>query len=200
MANQMTILQWTPPQPPSGLGEGKCPYDHCTAETPFGKFLITWKSWNPCDLPTVDETPWGDWFGAFDDVEAAQQACEDEYRKRLQAALAQPSPEGELMELVAWLLDGGEDAAANGWDYQARQFGRAAELLQRQHPQPVPVSERLPEPGDWVWHCYAGVRFWQHGIYNGCQFFIGDGPESQPASHWLPAHVLPLPSGEAAQS
>ena len=73
---------------------------------------------------------------------------------------------------------------------------RAAELLQRQHPQPVPVSERLPGATKWVWHCYAGVRFWQHGRYNGRQFFIGDGPESQPATHWLPAHALPLPTIE----
>jgi hypothetical protein len=59
--------------------------------------------------------------------------------------------------------------------------------------QPVPVSERLPEAGDWVWHCYAGVRFWEHGRYNGRQFFIGDGPESQPATHWRPHHALPTP-------
>jgi hypothetical protein len=60
--------------------------------------------------------------------------------------------------------------------------------------QPEPVSERLPKPGEWVWHCYAGVRFWQHGRYNGRQFFIGDGPESQPATHWLPHWALPMPS------
>ena len=63
----------------------------------------------------------------------------------------------------------------------------------RPTPQPVAVIERLPEPGEWVWHCYAGVRFWQHGRYNGRQFFIGDGPESQPATHWLPANALPTP-------
>ena len=61
---------------------------------------------------------------------------------------------------------------------------------------PVPVSERLPEPGEWVWHCYAGVRFWEHGRYNDRQFFIGDGPESKPATHWLPAHALPVPGAE----
>jgi hypothetical protein len=57
----------------------------------------------------------------------------------------------------------------------------------------VAVSEDLPEPGEWVWHCYAGVRLWQHGRYNGRQFFIDDGPESQPATHWLPANALPTP-------
>jgi hypothetical protein len=64
--------------------------------------------------------------------------------------------------------------------------------------EPVPVSERLPEVGDWVWHCYVGVRFWEHGRYNGRQFFIGDGPESQPATHWLSANALPTP--EAANA
>ena len=66
---------------------------------------------------------------------------------------------------------------------------------------PIPVSERLPEAGEWVWHCYTGVRFWEHGRYYSRQelqpdrhwFFIGDGPESQPATHWLPANAIPLP-------
>lgn len=49
---------------------------------------------------------------------------------------SEPPTDGEVVELVAWLLEGGEDAAANGWDHQARQFARAAELLQLQHPQP----------------------------------------------------------------
>ena len=66
---------------------------------------------------------------------------------------------------------------------------------------PIPVSERLPEAGEWVWHCYTGVRFWEHGRYYSRQksqparhwFFIGDGPESQPATHWLPANAIPFP-------
>jgi hypothetical protein len=60
----------------------------------------------------------------------------------------------------------------------------------------VPVAERLPEAGDWVWHCYAGVRFWEYGIYNGRQFFIGNGPHSQPATHWRPHNALPVPGAE----
>ena len=63
-----------------------------------------------------------------------------EVKDRARAALAEPQPnppaEREVAELVTWLLDGGEDAAANGWDHQARQFGRAAELLQRLQPEP----------------------------------------------------------------
>ena len=58
------------------------PYDHVTAETPFGRFEITWKGWKEHDRPTVDETPWGDYFGAFETVEEAKAACEAEYFRR----------------------------------------------------------------------------------------------------------------------
>lgn len=62
-------------------------YDHVTAETPFGRFKITWKGWKQFDCPTVDETPWGDYFGSFYDVEEAKESCEKEYEERLRQAL-----------------------------------------------------------------------------------------------------------------
>lgn len=63
--------------------------------------------------------------------------------------------------------------------------------------QPVPVSERLPEPKDcdaegrcWVWW-KSGVRWvldeWTHQE-------LREGPLSDYVSHWLPAHALPLPT------
>ena len=73
------ILQWTDNAPPSE----DCRYDHCTAETPFGRFLISWKSWKQFDSPTVDKTPWGDWYKAFDSVDEAKAACQEEMDKRL---------------------------------------------------------------------------------------------------------------------
>ena len=72
-------LQWTDNMPPSET----CRYDHCIAKTPFGRFLITWKSWNEYDSPTVDETPWGDWFGAFNSVDDAKAACQQGMNERL---------------------------------------------------------------------------------------------------------------------
>lgn len=75
-------LQWSEHQPPSD----ECSYNHVTAETPFGRFLITWKGWKESDCPTVDETPWGGWWEAFATVEDAKQACADEYLKRLSVA------------------------------------------------------------------------------------------------------------------
>jgi hypothetical protein len=49
-------------------------------------------------------------------------------------------------ELVGKLVEAANGAAAVGWDHHAQRILRAAELLQRQVPVPVPVSERLPEP------------------------------------------------------
>ncbi len=64
-----------------------CPYNHVTAETPFGNFLITWKSWKDNDSPTIDETPWGEWDGAYNNVEEAKQEAEKHYFTRLNQAI-----------------------------------------------------------------------------------------------------------------
>lgn len=37
----MKPLLWTDPKPPGG----KSHYDHVEAETPFGTYMVTWKSW-----------------------------------------------------------------------------------------------------------------------------------------------------------
>ncbi len=82
-------LQWSENRPPCE----ECRFDHCTAETPFGSFLITWKSWKEYDSPTVDETPWGDFWQAFATVELAKAACQREFDTRLAlCGLNQPSP------------------------------------------------------------------------------------------------------------
>ena len=74
---------------------------------------------------------------------------------------------------------------------------RAADLLQRQYPQPVPVSERLPGPED----CDAGGRCWWYG--EGADM-IGWTLDSEGASYyrakfWLPANALPLPEQEVSE-
>jgi hypothetical protein len=92
-------LQWTDNMPPSEA----CRYDHCIAETPFGRFLITWKSWEEYDSPTVDETPWGDWYAAFNSVDDAKAACQQGMNERLTRCgtpATPPAPEpGEVGEL-----------------------------------------------------------------------------------------------------
>lgn len=64
------------------------PYNHIFAETPFGRFLLTWKEWRGCsdiglDLG-FDETPWGDsWCDGFFDIEDAKSRAEQEMNRRL---------------------------------------------------------------------------------------------------------------------
>ena len=47
------------------------------------------------------------------------------------------------------------------------------------------VGEFLPTDGEWVLHCYYGVRKPMYGRHQGGQFFKDDGPESFPTTHWL---------------
>ena len=56
-----------------------------------------------------------------------------------------PTTAGEVAELVAWLRAfGDEQLGLHREDPDAYRFTRTADLLERQQPQPVPVSERLP--------------------------------------------------------
>lgn len=59
---------------------------------------------------------------------------------------APPPDDGEVAELVAALQSMATDADRRCRFSNAERLSRAAELLQRQVPVPVPVSERLPEP------------------------------------------------------
>jgi hypothetical protein len=67
-------------------------------------------------------------------------------------------------------------------------------------PQPVPVTDRLPEAGD----CDAEGRcWWLHIGEDGLGDWFQRAPYPSATSyaffrmtHWLPAHALPLPSGE----
>ena len=77
-------LRWTEPQPPNE----EVSYDHCIAETPFGRFLITWKGWKEHDCPTIDETPWGDWGGAYGTVDDAKEAAQRKWEAKLKEATA----------------------------------------------------------------------------------------------------------------
>jgi hypothetical protein len=81
------ILQWTERLPP----DENCLYDHCVAYTPFGQFLITWKSWKT-DWPTVDETPWGDYECTSSSLEKAKAACQQAMNDRLEQWVCAPSP------------------------------------------------------------------------------------------------------------
>jgi hypothetical protein len=65
----------------------ECRYNHCIAETPFGRILISWKGWKNCPAITPDEVPWSDsWFPVWSDLEKAKAECEAEYSRRIALA------------------------------------------------------------------------------------------------------------------
>jgi hypothetical protein len=124
----------------------------------------------------------------------------------------QPPADGEvgyaLLELRSLVMGLGYA----GMHVDAQRLERAADLLQRQHPQPVAVSERLPGakdcalwPGDpeaTPW-CWAGKDI--DGGWEWAQIsMLGLGTDTLSRiiagggwTHWLPANALPTPTPEA---
>jgi hypothetical protein len=116
-----------------------------------------------------------------------------ELLKRARVALAEPEPEEptdeELRDLWSWAA--GQDQGP--WPTQQHCFARTVlARWGRPVPQPVPVSERLP--GDQLCWWYEpdedddGTGYggnWTLLRIRGCVSYY---------THWLPAHVLPLPT------
>lgn len=75
-------LTWTEHRPP-------CPevrYDHHIAETPFGRFVLTWKGWKRRGDEGIgfDETPWDEaWYESWHTPQDAMQAAEVELKRRI---------------------------------------------------------------------------------------------------------------------
>jgi len=119
-----------------------------------------------------------------------------EYKASIDRALGQPAPpaEGEVAELAAALGVMAVDAEVADKIWEMKILDRAAALLQ-QHPEPVPVSERLPDPrpesegGD----CDAEGRCWWRNTDGGrISWELTTTDEGW--AYWLPAHALPLPT------
>jgi hypothetical protein len=72
-------LVWGPVCEPND----ECRYNHCEAQTPFGRFLLTWKGWKDDPGFVVEESPWHDWLGSWDTLKDAKEACEKLWRERL---------------------------------------------------------------------------------------------------------------------
>lgn len=49
-------------------------YDHCIACTPFGNFVLTWKSWKE-HIDIDIEAPWGYLASVASSLEEAKQLC-----------------------------------------------------------------------------------------------------------------------------
>ena len=110
----------------------------------------------------------------------------------------QPS-DGEVAELVAWLREQLHVCLQAPWTPGIKHFTRATELLQRQVP--VSVSERLPGPEVCVPHPRTKRGNWCWG-FERCEVSLARPARwrlmhmetvEMEASHWLPAHALPLP-------
>jgi len=86
-------LKWAEPKPPT---KGSHPYDHVTAQTPFGEILITWKSWKDYPSYCVDTHPIPGYFHAADTLEDAKKKAEQDY---FDAIAAQQEPVAASQQL-----------------------------------------------------------------------------------------------------
>jgi hypothetical protein len=133
----------------------ECRYDHCIAETPFGRFLISWKGWKEYLFVTVDESPFGDCLESWNSVEAAKSWCQAEYSRRIAAPtpIVPPTLIRALELAEAGLADIGDADHEPGDDLAwaearaARDLPRIRQALNLWRDQvaavaPVAVSER----------------------------------------------------------
>jgi hypothetical protein len=114
-----------------------------------------------------------------------------------------PASPPELSPAAQAVIDA---TGATGTSLELAARGIAAAALAQQHPQPIPVSERLPGPEDcdaegrcWWWrpsHPESGYsegwmlrpRAWGGGRY--------DFDDCLMHTQWLPAHALPAPAND----
>jgi hypothetical protein len=98
------------------------------------------------------------------------------------------------------LAEGEDWPVSKAWAAMERARAELAE------PQPIPVSERLPEAGDcdaegrcWWWHPSHPESGYQEGwMLRPGDWGTGryDSDDCLAHTHWLPTHALPLPSVE----
>jgi hypothetical protein len=115
-------------------------------------------------------------------------------------ACVEPAPptEGEVAELAQWLRKHYECALELGRLDWAEKSARAADLLERQQPVPVPVSERPWERDGW---CDEQGRCWLRGKVEGDWRLLHPTNSGVPQlkycfSHSLPFYALPIPRSE----
>ena len=78
MSNEPVAIQW------ELNGDKECGYTNWLGITPFGRILITWKSWKDFPEASVDEFPGG--FEACGDPDDVKEECELEFAKRFRIA------------------------------------------------------------------------------------------------------------------
>lgn len=79
---ELLPLDWSQPSSP----DKTCSYDHCRATTPFGTFLIEWKSWKGDDdgHTVLFER---EWVGSYYDLIEAKEASAEWFKSRVIACL-----------------------------------------------------------------------------------------------------------------
>lgn len=77
-------LLWTETIPP----DDSCRYHHVSAQTPFGRFLITWKEYKTISSHDIEETPWGEGGGSFFDLDSAKLAAEQTFYAKVKECFA----------------------------------------------------------------------------------------------------------------
>jgi hypothetical protein len=185
----------------------QCRYNHCIAETPFGRFLISWKGWKDYPAVTVDEAPFGEWFECWNSVEKAKSACQAEYNRRLAAAVgslpSQPEPQGatdeeleataRAAEILSMKKQGGLTSSTLDGIHAQLQEQRLAGLRAvatrygRPAIEPVPVAERLPGPED----CDGDGYCWWWDDDDDMWRLSEHRPRLLCWTHWLPYWALP---------
>ena len=76
-------IQWSEVRQP----DDDCCYTHVIGETPFGRFLITWKGWKESPSFDVEESPWDVWVGSGYDLENAKKLAQDYFEKTIMEAI-----------------------------------------------------------------------------------------------------------------
>ena len=135
----------------------------------------------------------------------------DEQRRYTRAAdlLERPTPQPvavapyrEVADLVVWLEDHSAECLELDqpeWSQSIAQAARFLHLYLKATPQPVAVSERLPEPDDCdeQGRCWAWLPFDLDEEEDGDTWRLTPSkwlPESwERWTHWLPANALPTP-------
>lgn len=69
-------------------------------------------------------------------------------------------------------------------------FKIANNLEGSNHQRWLSVDEELPGEKSWVLHTYVGVRMPEYGLFQNGRFWRDNGPESFPATHWLPVPCI----------
>lgn len=80
---QFKSLVWSENFKPNNV----CSYDHCIAATPFGKFIISWKSWAEYPRFSIDRAPGYDPYARYFSLEEAKQECAEHWLKTLNNCL-----------------------------------------------------------------------------------------------------------------